>query len=174
MTRFNKLKTAILIIIIGCPVKTSSQYVYSEVAVKAAYIMNIMKFVEFGKGQETLELCIVGDDLLGLSAAKIQNESDAFNNIKITKKAINSSYKSCNVIYISKAQIDDVKTILYKADSVEALTISDIENFSENRGMIELVTQDNKVNFTINKSNIERVNIKISAKIYQMAKQIYQ
>jgi hypothetical protein len=51
------------------------------------------------------------------------------------------------------------------------LTVSDLDHFAENGGMIGLVTtDDNRIRFDINQTAVERAGLKASSQLLQLAR----
>lgn len=154
----------------------SKEYVYTDAAVKAAYVLNISHFVEFPgthKKTRAIELCIIGDDLIGVSIANQQLANSELNrNLTISKREPQASLRSCNIVYISANQSDKLGSILYKTDPLPILTISDIDAFVKGGGMIELAVVENKVQMYINQGVAKRHGVSLSAKLLNFAKRV--
>jgi YfiR/HmsC-like len=152
----------------------AKEYAYTDAAVKAAYILNITHFVDFPE-RKHVELCIIGDDLIGVSIASQQvNNSEAFERVSISKREPNATLDSCNMVYISAQQSDKLGIILYKTDQFSILTISDIPAFSRKGGMIELAIVKNKVQMYIDQALAARHGLGLSAKLLNFSKQVHQ
>ena len=171
----NKAKFWIILVLVSASSQAASQeYVYTDVAVKAAYILNLTGFVELKAHDKNIEICIIGDDLLGLSLAQLQKENDSFKSLQISKKGHNASLRHCSMVFISEASADFVSSIIYRLRSLEVLTVSDAKNFAKKGGMIELATESSRVVMYINKAAIDKAPISISAKLFQIAKKVFE
>lgn len=153
----------------------AQEYVYTDATVKAAYILNLSGFIDFPNTKEQLDICIIGDDLIGISLANLQSQKlPKSQNIIISKREVNSSYDSCELLYISAQRADQLSYILYKTESLPVLTISDISSFAQKGGMVELVNSGKKVLLHINLIEIKRKNLKISGKVLEIAEEVYR
>ena len=153
----------------------ASDYVYSDATVKAAYILNITAFVSYPNKAANINICVIGDDLIGMTLANLQSDQkDRFSTLAISKREVNSNMDGCRVLYISSQKTDSLKHILYKVSELPILTISDIEQFSQKGGMIELVTKNDRVVLHVNLKAIEKQKLSLSAKILEIAQEVYR
>lgn len=167
------------IALVACALPTSStandseNYIYSDATVKAAYILNLSLFVTFPEKPPKINICVVGDDLIGISLANIQsNSSKELDGIQILKRAPSSSFDSCNIVYISAKEADRVSTILFKLEGQPSITISDVLGFSDKGGMIELINKNQKVLMDINAGLLKKRGVRISAKVLGIANKV--
>lgn len=153
----------------------AQEYVYTDATVKAAYIFNLSSFIDFPSQRKQLDICIIGDDLIGISLANLQAQKlPKSQNITISKREVNSSYDSCELLYISSQNADQLSHILYKTETLPILTISDIDSFAQKGGMVELVNTGKKVQLHINLIEIKKKNLKISGKVLEIAAEVYR
>ncbi len=62
-----------------------------------------------------------------------------------------------------------LKSIMADLNGRSILTVSDMEDFARNRGMIRLFTSDNKIRFRINPEAAKAANVTISSKLLRLA-----
>jgi YfiR/HmsC-like len=169
----HNLRLFLSYIIILMPLSAvAKDYVYTDAAVKAAYVLNISHFVNFSKNK-FIDLCIIGDDLIGVTIANQQiSNPERYERVKISKRESYATLDSCNIVYISAQQSHKLSIILYKTDQLPILTISDISSFAKKGGMIELATVQNKVQMYINHDAVAEHRIPLSSKLLSFAKQV--
>lgn len=140
-----------------------------ETKIKAAYLYNFTKFVEWPKNtQKTVKICVLGDTgvskMLEDLAAK-QGEKKEFAIRSVSKSEI----AECDILYIS-ATNREVKTLLELVKEHDVLTVSDNDDFNDNGGIITLFSENGKIRFSINIAAVKKTNLKISSKLLELAK----
>ena len=148
----------------------AEEFSYSELQVKAAYILKIRGFVEWPKGETPPVVCVVGDDLLGSSLAYIQHNSNGMNGLKIEKLFISSDFEKCQVLFLGQESFEGVQKVINKLRGKPILTISDIKDFSVHGGMIEFYLEGQRVKMKVNNRIAKESGLFISSKLLQVAK----
>ena len=155
------------------PAQSVEEFSYSEIVVKAGYLLNIAAFLEHDIREKTI--CIVGDDLLGISIANIvEQENERYKTIQASKRSTSSSFNSCSVLFISSNSINELSQILYRADELNVLTVSDIEGSAQHDVMVEFVVVKNRLRFIVNLTLAQEHKIKVNNNILEYALEVYQ
>jgi hypothetical protein len=77
----------------------------------------------------------------------------------------------CDLVFISSSERDNLPQILAALRGAPVLTVSDLDQFAEQGGMIGLViTEDNRIRFNINKTAIERPGLRASSQLLHLAR----
>jgi hypothetical protein len=150
----------------------------SEYQLKAAFLFNFTKFVEwpyssFEDSQSPIVLGIVGDDPFGddlariIAGQKVQGRS-----LAIRKERWGDDLRGCHVLFISASELDHSARILGGVRSASVLTVSDMEGFAEAGGVIQFVTQENRVRFVVNLDAATQKKLRLSAKLLALARVI--
>jgi hypothetical protein len=150
---------------------------YTEHEVKAAYIVNFTKFVTWPKESFVSEnspfiIGIYGKDNIGRILQKMLAGKRVFGRIPIIK-IFNSpeEISSCNILFISGVNRQEMLEALKKVKGKNVLTIGDnISEFCESGGMINFTHQLAKHRFEVNTNSCDRENIRISPKLIALAK----
>jgi hypothetical protein len=149
-----------------------------EYEVKAAFIYNFLKFVEwpdkaYANTGNSLNICIVGDDPFG-------NAITVYGGEKIRNKYIaikNTSYqniKNCHVVFISRSETEHLTHILKAMRGLNVLTISDTDTFEQEGVIINFSIVQQKVRFEINTSAARQSGLSISSKLLSLARVVYE
>lgn len=150
---------------------------YTEYEVKAAYIFNFTKFINWPKTTFSLSnppfvVGIYGDDPFGLILVKFFEGRT----IKGRKLIIEHYYKpedinNCNVLFISKINKLELTDVINVVQEKSILTIGDnIQEFCESGGMINFTKQYSKHRFEINNNAANKADLTISSKLLSLAK----
>ena len=146
----------------------------SEYQVKAAFLYNFVKFVEWPpnavEAREPITLCVLGKDPFGSELARaIEHKSVNGHPIAIRRVADAVAAQSCQVLFVSASESDRVAEIVKALRAWSVLTVSEIEHFSQRGGMIHFVMDGQKVRFHINAKAATDADLKISSKLLQLA-----
>ncbi len=147
-----------------------------EDEVKAAFVYNFAKFVEWppGKINESITLCILGDSPLGFSALKTIDGRTAQDKQLVTKLLNNSNeIKDCHIVFIAASERKKLAQLLKIAHQQHALTVSDMDEFAEAGGAIGLVKTDEKIRFEINLLAAKEAGVVISSRLLALAMAVY-
>jgi hypothetical protein len=143
---------------------------------KAAYVFNFLKFVEWQNpaSSETLEICFVGaKDVLDALAISTANKTVGARGITVRSVTGKDSEvpDQCDVLYVDSAE--DLGTTL-PAHGRSILTIGDGGDFTREGGVIRLHMESNRLRFTINVENAKRSGLQVSSNLLKLATRIEQ
>lgn len=164
------------IILVGLGILFQTSNVFAAVPadkIKAAYIYQLTKFVTWpdspASADKTFTICVIGkepihDELKPLGQRKTKQQS-----IKIRYPNSARDTIGCNILYIARTEQHQLKTILEYSHKKPILTVSSLPHFTENGGIIGFVIINNKVRLEINRAPARHNNIKLSAKLLEVA-----
>lgn len=147
---------------------------FDEYAVKAAYLYNFAKFVEWPPGafaseEAPLLICIAGDNPFGTALASLSGKTVHAHPVEVRHIPMATHLDPCHIVYLSQAEQGRFKTILAKLMHLSILTVSDINDFAQVGGMIGLVEADQRVRFNINLTATRQANLKLSSQLLKLA-----
>lgn len=141
--------------------------------IKAAYTFQFTKFVTWPDTSVSVEIpfyiCILGNE-------SIRQELEPLNQRRIGERPISVRYlkritdsKRCNILYISETESSNLTSIFKFLRNKPILTVSSIPGFALQGGIIGLVSHKKKIRLEINLTSARKVNIKLSAKLLEIA-----
>jgi hypothetical protein len=152
----------------------ADQYSNESHLFKAAYIYNFGKLVSWPQGtwpsRETpFALCTLGQDdvinaLNKLSGRKIQGHPVTIHSFKN-----NFPTGLCQILYISKNSPYHYPGTTDNPPASALLTVSEIPNFINKGGIIELYREDNRTRFKINLGKARQQGLEISSRLLSLA-----
>ena len=165
----------VLSLLIGLSFKTFAQEGASEYQVKAAFLYNFAKFVEWPAGtfpntNSPIVLGILGKNVFGsdlektIQDRKVNNHPFAFKNISSVAEATN-----CHILFVSSSEKGDFSKIVNSLQNAKVLTVSETDGFIKAGGMINFTFEDAKVRFQINDEAAKKAGLKISSKLLSLA-----
>jgi hypothetical protein len=78
--------------------------------------------------------------------------------------------KDCQMIFICKSEKSQLKQILSELDSGAILTVSEIDGFAENGGIIHFYLEGGKVRFEINPVAAQHDGLRVSSQLLSLGK----
>jgi len=147
-----------------------------EDEVKAAFVYNFAKFVEWpsGKINESINLCILGESPLGFSALKAIDGRTAQDKQLVTKLLNKSTdLKGCHIVFVAASERNKMAQLLKIAHQQHVLTVSDMGGFAQAGGAIELVEADEKMRFEINLLAAKEAGLVISSRLLSLSLAVY-
>jgi hypothetical protein len=78
--------------------------------------------------------------------------------------------RSCEIVFISASERRALREILDAVKDFNTLTVGDMEGFAESGGMISLMLEDGHVQLEINAAAAERVHLRISSRLLNLAR----
>jgi len=159
-----------------------------EYKVKAAFLYNFIKFIEWPSdkqsNEKTISIGIIGTNPFGKAFEPVKEK--LVGNKKIVIKSFNSLEKSeltdkqideirkCHAIFICNSEKKYFKEIfnLIKDDNV--LTVGDTRGFLESGGIINFLIEDKKVGFEINNNTAKKVKLTVRSQLLRLAKKVIE
>lgn len=135
-----KIVVALLMLSFSVQVLTApeapAQQSPSEYQVKAAYLFNFLKFVEWpgqspGDAAGPWLICVVGDNPFGNDLAQVVSGKSAQGHELLVKDSLPpADLHACHILFISTSEKKRLPTILAALKGSSTLTVADMENFT--------------------------------------------
>ena len=148
----------------------------SEYEVKAAFLYNFVRFVEwprqaFADSSTPVRICVLGGNLLGPALDRIERgKSIAGRSIISTQLRSPTEAFACHVLFVSRSDSETLKQILQRTRGLPVLTVGENDDFIALGGIINFVLDQDRVRFEINLSAAERHHLKLSSKLLAVAR----
>jgi hypothetical protein len=147
-----------------------------EYQVKAAYLFNFLKFVEwpddaFSDSLAPFVIGIAGDDPFGESLPQvIVGKTIQGRDLVIRKYHAGENMRGCHILFINVSEKKRLPQLLAGLKGSSVLVVSDMVGFLNEGGMIQFLSEDNRIRFAINVDATGRANLKISSKLLSLAR----
>jgi hypothetical protein len=143
--------------------------------VKAAMVLNFMKFVEwpasaFGSPGDPIVLSALGDDPVAASLSSLQGKTVSGRLVVVQMVPTPSELKRCHVVFVGASEKQRLGPVLRAVQGWPALTISDLDGFAGRGGMIGFTRRDDRVGFEINDEAARKAGLQVSAKLLYLGK----
>ena len=162
----------------GVSILHSQQSKPAEYEVKAAYLYNFGRFVEWpakvaSDKSDSFRICVLGQDPFGrildeaLSGETIDGKHVVAKRITKSSEAVD-----CRILFISSSEEKRLNDTLMAIDKAGVLTVSDIPEFLQRGGMIQFVLDSNRVRFEINLIAAQNASLTLSSELLKVAKAV--
>lgn len=146
-----------------------------EYWLKAAFIYNFAKFVEwpadvFKNESSPINLVVLGTDPFGTALDTIREKNIKGRKLVIRRISRIENLEECHLLFVCASERGQLRTILNSIKNQSILTISDMEKFAPLGGIIGLITVEDKIQFEINLEAAQRQRLKISSELLKLAR----
>ena len=147
-----------------------------EYEVKAAFLFNFAKFVEwpagaFPKNDSPFVIGVLGDDPFDHDLEKaVKDKKVKDRKIVIKRFKRISDLENCQILFVSSSEKDRLAAIFKKVNSKPILTVGDVSGFARRGGVINLIRRDKTIGFEINPKAADKAGLKISSQLLRLAK----
>jgi hypothetical protein len=157
----------------------TAQSAADEYQVKAAYILNFARFVEWPSdvlpASSPITITVLGDDPFGGTLENTLLGKFANGHpLRVRYQRWNDILTQSQIIFISASEEPHLPEILRYLDHGSVLTVSDIDRFSLRGGVIEFRTIGNRVRFDINRTSALASQITISSRLLSVARVVHE
>lgn len=147
---------------------------FSEYQVKAAFLYNFGKFVEwpandFDSTNAPLVIGVYGKNPFGNDIAVVVQGRNIDGHPVVTRQVSLDTLKSCQILFISRSEQKNINNILRNLDGAAVLTVTENMNPFDSGVMINFILQDDRIRFEINNTAAEKVGLKLSSKLLMLA-----
>ena len=149
-----------------------------EYRVKAAFMYNFAKFVEWPDGtfantHNSINLCVFGDDVFSGVLERVSVGKTAQGR-KLVIKQLNvaEEIESCQILFIGAMRHNRVVEILNSLEGSSVLTVGEMDKFMEAGGIINLIIEEGRYGFEINLKAANNAGLKVSSKLLKLAKAV--
>jgi hypothetical protein len=149
-----------------------------EYEVKAAFLYNFSKFIEWPDKASSyysgsFNMCVFGEGPLANALESIQDET--IGQKKLVMKHVNAlqQAKNCHVLFIGSSEGENLEQIIRALKGMNILLVGDTEGYAQKGVLINFYIEQNKVRFEINVDAVKRSGLRISSKLLNLAKIVY-
>lgn len=146
---------------------------HTEYEVKAAFIHNIAKFVEWPAADRTSKsqrLCIVGQNPFGSALDVLRGKPIGDKVWEVLPANQQTNLRKCAVLFIAASESGNIRQILDDIKGSHVLTMGDSEGYAEEGVMVNFYLEQDKVRFEINRDAAARADFKISSQLLKLAR----
>lgn len=145
-----------------------------EYQVKAAFLLNFTKFIEWPPSSlasnAPFSICILGSDPFGGALDRIL-EGETVNGRKLAVERIQARPShSCQIVFMDRTAKDSAKLLPGFGHGV--LTVGEGNDFIRDGGIIAFVIENRRVRFDVNMPAAANAGLRISSKLLNVARSV--
>lgn len=142
-----------------------------EAKVKAAYLYHLTKFVDWpALPPNEVRICVLGSEAVGSVMGDLANRVVRDRLLKIEVDVI-ADPTQCQVLFIGRGE-KRLSELIKRLHGANVLTVSDLEDFARRGGMVGFYLDAGKLKLEINPDNARVGNLRISAKLLELARTV--
>lgn len=142
----------------------------SEFRIKAAYVFNLTKYVEWPAASSQVVICVVGEGPMVKALGELAGKISDTRQIVVLLAASDADFKRCDLAYITNASPKKIESALQKFSGRSVLTVGEVSSFTRVDGMMALLTVGEHIEIEVNLQACQRANLKVSSKLLSLAK----
>jgi hypothetical protein len=153
----------------------------SEYQVKAAYIYNFAKFIEWPPDavrteEKAFAITVLGEDPFGaVLDDTLRGRTINAQRIVLRRAARAEDVGDSRIVFISDSEQENLSRILKKLAGAAILTVGEMDHFAERGGIICFKTDfKDRIRLEINAAVAEQARLKISSELLKLARIVNQ
>lgn len=147
----------------------SPAQVHNADAVKTAFIYNLTKYVEWRHARNELIIGFVGAGLMGQRLQSLSGKASESKIIYVVSFPSEEALGNCDILFLGAMPAKSRRALLQKVQPKSVLTVSDVESFTSEGGMVGLVTVGDHVQIEINLEAVQAARLTISSRLLNVA-----
>ena len=145
----------------------------SEYQVKAAYLYSFGRFIAWPIApakQDEFVICVLGRDPFGPTLEAVGAGITIAGQPAVSRRLERAQDATgCRIVFISASEEGALDRVFAALGKSTALTVSDLPQFTRRGGMIQFVTDGNKVRFEVNLTAADDVGLVLSSELLKVA-----
>jgi hypothetical protein len=172
--RLAPLSTVLVLLAVMAPA-LAGQQTSLEYDVKAAFVLNFVRYVEWPSAQRTppLQLCVLQRNPFGNRLEAVVN-GEQWHGGTIRVRVVNDMRAAvdCHVLYVPASAADRFSLGVSAIAGLPILTVGEHAQFMPQGGIIHLFLEQNKVRFSINQRAADAVGLAVSSRLLRLARTV--
>jgi TonB family protein len=141
-----------------------------ERAVRAAYVLNLTKFVEWPAGKNELRIGFFGSRETGEYLQKmLDGRASESRQIRMILFPSDDELQKCSMVYIADSQKNRIRATLDKLGYRNIVTVGETEWFAQDGGMVGLVKVGEQIQMQVNLEATQRAGVKLGSHLLNLA-----
>jgi len=141
-----------------------------ERAVRAAYVFNLIKYVEWPPQGGELTIAFVGDaETGGVMASMLGGRTSDGKNLRVVVSPAEEDLGSCGLLYVAESRPEEIRKALERVRGKSVLTVGETDGFVREGGMVALVNSGDHIQIEVNLEAAQRSGIRISSRVLNLA-----
>jgi hypothetical protein len=157
------------------PVTAEAAQDLTEYQVKAAFLYNFAKFVEwpaetFKNANTPINICVLGTSPIGPILEETVRNKSVDGRPLIVREFTNAGlHASCHILFVSASEQRRLRAVLEATKTSDLLTVGETDDFAAEGGVVEFNLDNGRIHFEINLKAAQLQRLRISSKLLSLA-----
>ncbi len=144
----------------------------TEQQLKAAFLVNFLKYIEWPGNGSSATICLFGRDQLGPYLANYEGRSVAGKELRVRRVNGPDQIADCQLVFVPDTEEARIGAVLRWLEGKPVLAVSDVDNFARQGGGIALARSEGRLQFDVNADSLTRAGLKPSSQMMRLARQV--
>ena len=144
----------------------------SEAQLRAAYLVNFLKYVEWPATSTGANICVLGRDSLAGPLASYEGRLIQGREIRIRRVSQPEQLADCQEVFVPDGDEERFAGAIRNLGRQPVLTVGENARFVEQGGGVALVRVDNRLVFDVNLPVLQRAGLKVSPQMLRLARDV--
>ncbi|ODT78148.1 hypothetical protein ABS71_02130 [bacterium SCN 62-11] len=163
------LRRFLTVVLIGGLLSTVACPASREYEIKAAFIYNFLRYIEWPSSKSAISVGIMGEDPFEGGLDQFQRKPLAGKSITVKTVKSAKEARGLDVLFISSTEADKLDGTLAALKGAPVLTISDLPSFVDHGGQIGFTAERNRIRFIVNTDALAASDLKASSNLLKLA-----
>ena len=179
VARLGPLAVALLVLPLQPTPTRAAESAVPEYRVKALFLINFAKYVEwpgaaFPSPTSPIIIGLIGENRFGDNLANAVAEKAIDGHpVVLRQLGHDDSPLGCHILFISGSEKSRFPELLERLKNQPILTVSDINHFAEQGGIIGFVKKEDRIRLAIDLGAAHRANLQLSSKLLSVADSVH-
>jgi len=161
---------------LACPASLRAENVLQrEYEIKAAYIYNFINYIDWPQNAfpatgGTITIGVVGQNQFSAALEVLNGKQVKGRTVALKQITDIKDLDQCQIVFINASEKSHLPELLGKLKDARVLTVSEIDGFAQQGGIINFISEHNKVRFEINPDAARQLGLNISSELLKLAK----
>lgn len=176
LARQLRLPALLAAVLVLAAVRSTAQPALTDAQAKAAVLLNFARYVEWPErafaGKDTpFVFCVAGRE--GLAAAATLDGRSLHNRPTQVRRVLGvEELRGCHVLFIAEAEERRQSPMLRAVAAEPVLSVGDAAGFTEAGGAIGVALEDGRLRFDINRAALDAAQLRASANLLRLARNV--
>jgi transcription-repair coupling factor (superfamily II helicase) len=157
-----------------CAAAVAAQQAVAEPTLKAAFIVNFVKFATWPDdvlpANASIVLCTTDAEVAAALETQVANRTVNERALVVKRVKPNELLRGCSLLYTGRLDARRAKDLLTTLVGTNVLTVGEAEEFAAAGGMIGLFVDQGRMKFAVNLGAVERTRLRLSSQLLTLAK----
>ena len=171
LTRHSVFCLLAAVLLSGAMLSATPARAATEYEIKAAFILNFVKFTRWPADTDTgyIDICVLGQNPFQ-GALRVMMRKTVRDRRIMVREISQDAFDGCDVLFVAKSAADKAKPVLEALNGRPILTIGDHDGFISSGGAINLYLVNGKVRFEARPATAKAAGLTISSRLLKLAK----